>query len=124
MNYAVILAGGRGERFWPLSRGGHPKQLLEITSDKTMLQETIDRISDFIPIDRTLIVTGQNLKNPILEKVKVLKEKNLLIEPEVRNTCMAIGVAAVHLKKIDPSATMIVLPQTITSRPKRNFKKC
>ncbi len=109
MNYAVILAGGKGERFWPLSRLGHPKQLLEITSNKTMLQETIDRVSDFIPTDKTLIVTGENLKNIILEKIKVLKEKNLLIEPEVRNTCLAIGVAAVHLKNINPSATMIVL---------------
>lgn len=109
MNYAVILAGGKGERFWPLSRVGHPKQLLEITSNKTMLQETIDRVSDFIPIEKTLVVTGANLKEAILEKIKVLKEKNLLIEPEARNTCLAIGVAAVHLKKIDPSATMIVL---------------
>ena len=123
MNYAVILAGGKGERFWPLSRGGHPKQLLEITSDKTMLQETIDRISDLIPIDRTLIVTGQNLKSPILEKIKVLKEKNLLIEPEVRNTCMAIGVAAVHLKKIDPSATMIVLSSDHYIQTKEKLQK-
>jgi len=109
LNYAVILAGGKGERFWPLSRIGHPKQLLEITSNKTMLQETIDRVSDFIPIEKTLIVTGENLKEAILEKVKMLKEKNLVIEPEARNTCLAIGVAAVHLKKINPSATMIVL---------------
>lgn len=109
MNYAVILAGGKGERFWPLSRIGHPKQLLEITSNKTMLQETIDRVSDFIPIEKTLIVTGENLRKAILEKVKMLKEKNLVIEPDARNTCLAIGVAAVHLKKINPSATMIVL---------------
>jgi mannose-1-phosphate guanylyltransferase len=123
LNYAVILAGGKGERFWPLSRGGHPKQLLEITSDKTMLQETIDRISDLIPIERTLIVTGQNLKNPILEKNKVLKEKNLLVEPEVRNTCMAIGVAAVHLKQIDPQATMIVLSSDHYIQTKEKLQK-
>ncbi|HVP36857.1 MAG TPA: sugar phosphate nucleotidyltransferase [Terriglobales bacterium] len=123
MNYAVILAGGKGERFWPLSRGGHPKQLLEISSDKTMLQETIDRVSGFIPIERILIVTGQNLKSPILEKVKILKEKNLLIEPEIRNTCMAIGVAAVHLKKIDPSATMIVLSSDHYIQTKEKLQK-
>jgi len=123
LNYAVILAGGKGERFWPLSRGGHPKQLLEISSDKTMLQETIDRVSGFIPIERILIVTGQNLKSPILEKVKILKEKNLLIEPEIRNTCMAIGVAAVHLKKIDPSATMIVLSSDHYIQTKEKLQK-
>lgn len=123
MNYAVILAGGKGERFWPLSRVGHPKQLLEITSNKTMLQETIDRVSDFIPTDKTLIVTGENLKNIILEKIKVLKEKNLLIEPEVRNTCLAIGVAAVHLKNINPSATMIVLSSDHYIQNKEKLQK-
>ena len=123
MNYAVILAGGKGERFWPLSRVGHPKQLLEITSNKTMLQETIDRVSDFIPIEKTLIVTGENLKNAILERVKVLKEKNLVIEPEVRNTCLAIAVAAVHLKKINPSATMIVLSSDHYIQTKEKLQK-
>ncbi|MFH0931213.1 MAG: sugar phosphate nucleotidyltransferase [Candidatus Zixiibacteriota bacterium] len=123
MNYSVILAGGKGERFWPLSRVGHPKQLLEITSNKTMLQETIDRVSDFIPIEKTLIVTGENLKDIILEKVKVLKEKNLLIEPEVRNTCLAIGVAAVHLKNINPSATMVVLSSDHYIQNKEKLQK-
>jgi len=123
LNYAVILAGGKGERFWPLSRVGHPKQLLEITSNKTMLQETIDRVSDFIPIEKTLIVTGENLKDIILEKVKILKEKNLLIEPEVRNTCLAIGVAAVHLKNINPSATMIVLSSDHYIQSKEKLQK-
>ncbi len=123
MNYAVILAGGKGERFWPLSRVGHPKQLLQITSNKTMLQETIDRVSDFIPINKTLIVTGENLKSTILEKVKVLKEENLLAEPESRNTCLAIGVAAAHLKKIDPSATMIVLSSDHYIQTKEKLQK-
>ncbi len=123
MNYAVILAGGKGERFWPLSRVGRPKQLLEITSNKTMLQETIDRVSDFITIEKTLIVTGENLKDIILDKVKLLKENNLLIEPEVRNTCLAIGVAAVHLKNINPSATMIVLSSDHYIQSKEKLQK-
>ncbi|MDH4223889.1 MAG: sugar phosphate nucleotidyltransferase [candidate division Zixibacteria bacterium] len=123
MNYAVILAGGKGERFWPLSRMGHPKQLLEITSNKTMLQETIDRVGDFIPIDKTLIVTGANLKGIILEKVTILKEKNLIIEPEAKSTCLAIGVAAVHIKKINSSATMIVLSSDHFIQMKEKLQK-
>lgn len=123
MNYAVILAGGRGERFWPLSRTQHPKQLLHITSDKTMLQETIDRIVDFIPIERTIVVTGANIKDPILNSVTYLKEENLLVEPEGKNTCLAIGLAAVHLSKIDPEALMVVLSSDHYIEPKENLQK-
>ena len=123
MNYAVILAGGRGERFWPLSRTQHPKQLLHITSDKTMLQETIDRIKDFIPIERSLVVTGANIKDPILDNVTYLKEENLLVEPEGKNTCLAIGLAAVHLSKIDPEACMVVLSSDHYIEPKEKLQK-
>lgn len=109
MNYAVILAGGKGERFWPLSRTSHPKQLLQITSDKTMFQETLDRISGLIPIENTLVVAGTNIKELLLRNVPYLKEENLITEPESKNTCLAIGLAAVHIRRIDPDATMVVL---------------
>ena len=109
MNYAVILAGGKGERFWPLSRALHPKQLLQITSDKTMLQETIDRISDLIPIQNTLVVTGADIRELLMKNVTSLKEENIITEPESKNTCLAIGVAAVHIRKVNPEATMVVL---------------
>jgi len=123
LNYTVILAGGRGERFWPLSRTEHPKQLLHITSDKTMLQETIDRVKDQIPVERTLVVTGENIKKAILEKVSYLKEENLIVEPEMKNTCLAIGLAASHLKKIDPSATMVVLSSDHMIKPEEKLQK-
>lgn len=123
MNYAVILAGGRGERFWPLSRTEHPKQLLRITSEKTMLQETIDRVKDLIPVERTLVVTGENIKKVILERVGYLKEENLIVEPEMKNTCLAIGLAASHLVKIDPSATMVVLSSDHMIKPKEKLQK-
>jgi mannose-1-phosphate guanylyltransferase len=123
LNYIVILAGGRGERFWPLSRTEHPKQLLHIISDKTMLEETIDRVKDLIPVERTLVVTGENIKKFILEKVSYLTEENLIIEPEMKNTCLAIGLSAIHLKKIDPSATMVVLSSDHMIKPKENLQK-
>jgi mannose-1-phosphate guanylyltransferase len=107
--YGVILAGGRGERFWPLSRASRPKQLLKLISDKTMLQETIDRVLPLIPIEKVLVVTSEDMVQPILDEIKILKPENILPEPQGRNTCVAIGLAAEHLKKIDPGAVMVVL---------------
>ena len=123
MNYAVILAGGRGERFWPLSRTQHPKQLLHLISKKTMLQETIDRIKSFIPVERTKVVTGENLRKAILRQVDYLKEENLIVEPTMKNTCAAVGVAAVHLQKTDPDATMVVLSSDHIIRPQEKLLK-
>ena len=121
MIYAVILAGGKGERFWPISRSGFPKQLLKITSEKSMLQETIDRIQDFIPQKQTVIVTGSNIKSAILKGSPSLKEDNIIIEPQGRNTCLAIGLAAVYLKKKAPDATMAVLSCDHLIKPKERL---
>ena len=123
MNYAVILAGGRGERFWPLSRTQHPKQLLHLISRKTMLQETIDRIKDFIPVDRTRVVTGENIKKAILSQVDYLKEENLIVEPDMKNTCAAVGVAAIHIRRTDPDATMVVLSSDHVIKPQDQLLK-
>jgi mannose-1-phosphate guanylyltransferase len=107
--YGVILAGGKGERFWPLSRARRPKQLLRLISDKTMLQETIDRILPLIPIEKIFVVTSENMVQPILDEIQMLKPENILAEPQGRDTCPAIGLAAAHLKKIDSQAVMVVL---------------
>jgi mannose-1-phosphate guanylyltransferase len=123
LNYAVILAGGRGERFWPLSRTQHPKQLLHLISKKTMLQETIDRIKDFIPVERTKVVTGENIRKAILRQVDYLKAENLIVEPAMKNTCAAIGIAAIHLKKTDPDATMVVLSSDHIIKPREKLLK-
>ena len=88
-----------------------------------MLQETIDRVADLIPVERTLVVTGENIKKAILEKVSYLKEENLIVEPETKNTCLAVGLAAAHLKKIDPSATMLVLSSDHVIEPKEQLQK-
>jgi len=115
--YGIILAGGKGERFWPLSRQQRPKQFLKLTSDKTMLEETIDRVLPLIPFDDIRIVTGQSMSELIFENVPSVKENNLLTEPSGRNTCVAIGLAAVHLLKSDPEAIMVVLSADHLIRP-------
>lgn len=88
-----------------------------------MLEETIDRVKDLIPAERTLVVTGENIKKAILGRISYLKEENLIVEPEMKNTCLAIGLAAIHLKKIDPSATMVVLSSDHMIKPKEKLQK-
>ncbi|MCK4633187.1 MAG: mannose-1-phosphate guanylyltransferase, partial [candidate division Zixibacteria bacterium] len=112
-----ILAGGKGERFWPLSRISNPKQFLKLTSDRTMLEETIDRILPLIPIEQVRIVTGQSMRDFIFDNIDYLSEVHLLGEPVGRNTCTAIGLAAVHLQKTDPDAVMVVLSADHIIRP-------
>lgn len=117
MVYGVILAGGKGERFWPLSRADLPKQFLKLTSDKTMLQETIDRVLPLIPIENIRIVTSSEMRQFILDSRGNVKEENILCEPLGRNTCAAIGLAAAHLLKEDPDAVMVVLSADHLIRP-------
>jgi mannose-1-phosphate guanylyltransferase len=107
--YGVIMAGGKGERFWPLSSESRPKQLLAITSDRNMLQVTIDRISKMIPVNQMVIVAGGNIRDAILKKCERVKPENILVEPFGRNTCLAVAYAAIHLRKKDPDAVMVVL---------------
>ncbi len=117
MIHGVILAGGRGERFWPLSRQDKPKQFLKLTSDKTMLEETILRVKPLIPLERIHVVAAQSMRDLILSSAKYLGSKNLLTEPYPRNTCLAIGLAAVHLTVDDPEAVMVVLSADHLIRP-------
>ncbi len=117
MVYGVILAGGKGERFWPLSRADRPKQFLKLTSDKTMLQETIDRVLPLIPIENIRIVTSSQMCRFILDSMDNVNEENILCEPTGRNTCVAIGLAASHLLKDDRHAVMVVLSADHLIRP-------
>jgi len=113
----VILAGGKGERFWPLSRAERPKQFLRLTSDKTMLEETIERVMPLIPLENIRIVTSERMSQFILDSIDYIKEANILSEPAGRNTCLAIGLAAVHLRQSDPDAVMVVLSADHLIRP-------
>ncbi|MFH1686070.1 MAG: sugar phosphate nucleotidyltransferase [bacterium] len=117
MLYGIVLAGGRGERFWPLSRAARPKQFLRLTSDRIMLEETISRTLPLIPLDRVRIVTGESMANLVLQNIPSLKPAHLLTEPVGRNTCTAVGLAAVHVLAEDPDAILAVLSADHLIRP-------
>jgi len=112
MLYALILAGGKGERFWPLSRQLEPKQFLKVSQDKTLIQNTVSRIKKIVPSKRIYIVTNSTYTFEIqkqLSKFNIPKE-NIFLEPDGKNTAPAIGWVAAHLNKIDPESIMMVLP--------------
>ncbi|MFH0882677.1 MAG: mannose-1-phosphate guanylyltransferase [bacterium] len=110
MNYAVIMAGGKGTRFWPISTPERPKQLLSLFDGQTMIEATMKRVESIIPLQNQKIVTIPEQVPLIQQHVKGLDKINFLIEPFAKNTAPCIGLAAVTLMKQDPDAIMVVLP--------------
>ena len=108
--YCVIMAGGKGSRFWPRSRSALPKQLLDIFSDRTMIQETVQRIEGLVPAERIVIVTGREHAEAIYQQLPEIPRENILIEPIGRNTAPCICLAALWVEKKKPGAVMAVLP--------------
>ncbi len=108
---ALIMAGGKGERFWPRSRVNLPKQFLSLTDDgKTMIQLTVERISPIVDIEDVYIATNKNYKDLVMQQLPGIPEKNILCEPIGRNTAPCIGLGAVHVASKYDDAVMIVLP--------------
>lgn len=97
MLYAVIMAGGRGERFWPLSRSQKPKQFLPLLESRTMLQITVDRIKPLIPEDRIYVVANREYEKLVCEQLPELPPGNVILEPMGRNTAACIALAAVYI---------------------------
>ena len=108
--YSVILAGGVGKRFWPLSRKKHPKQLLDIVGNNSMLNLTIERLNTLSGLDHIFILTNREQAKMIMNQNPALTEDNFIIEPAGRNTAPAIGLAAMHLLSKDPNAIMGLFP--------------
>jgi len=115
---AVIMAGGKGERFWPLSREKFPKQLLSLIGKKSLLQETVDRLQPLISSQDILVVTRRSLARAIERQLPQIPRKNIISEPVGRNTAPCIGLAA---KMIKEDAVMVVLPADHIIKPRRKF---
>jgi len=109
MLYALIMAGGTGSRLWPRSRRDRPKQFLDITSHRTMLQETYERIVPLIPPERVFVITNNGYTSAVRSQLPDLPDANILGEPEGHGTAPAIGLGALVLRRLDPEAVMAVL---------------
>jgi mannose-1-phosphate guanylyltransferase len=107
--YVVILAGGRGERFWPISRKEKPKQVLPLLSSKTLLEDSVLRIKKLIVKHNLYIMCNQELRNSI-RRLKILKEAKIIAEPVSRNTAGPIALASALIKKESPHSIIVVLP--------------
>lgn len=123
--YAVIMAGGSGTRFWPLSREKMPKQLLKIGGQDTLIQQTVNRILPLIKKEDVFIVTHPGLADDIGRQLSAkftgAWDRNFILEPEAKNTAPALGLAALHLNRINPDSIMIVLAADHSIRKTDDF---
>lgn len=109
-DYALILAGGSGTRFWPLSRNTHPKQLLNLFGDQTLLNQTVARLEGLVPKENILVLTNSAQEAAVRAAGLGLPDENILAEPAKRDTAPAIALGVGWVAARDPSATMMVLP--------------
>ena len=119
---ALIMAGGKGSRFWPLSTEEKPKQFLNLIGEDTMIQMTINRIKPIIPIERIFVCTGEMYVDLVKEQLPELPERNIIVEPEGRNTAPCITLSAFVIKKYYEDATMVVLPSDHLINNKDEFR--
>ncbi len=117
--YGLILAGGRGTRFWPRSRRSRAKQVLPFFGERTLIQQTVDRLRPLLSPDRLWILTNDHLRDEILRQLPEIPKRQILAEPAQRNTAPAIGLAAHILQSIDSQAVMGVFPSDhVIGRPR------
>lgn len=110
MLFPVIMAGGSGTRFWPLSRRNKPKQFLALATERPLLVETAARLEGLATLKETFVVCGKVHAGPVAKLLKKLPKANVLVEPEARNTAPAIALACAHVAARDPKGVVVVLP--------------
>ena len=124
MLHPVIMAGGSGTRFWPASRKLTPKQLLSLVPGGTMIAQTAARLGDLAPPERCLVITNQQLVEPVREQLPQLPPESVVGEPAKRDTAPCIGLAALLVTQVagDPDATMVVMPADHVISPPEAFQ--
>lgn len=120
---ALIMAGGKGTRFWPLSTEEKPKQFLKLLGEDTMLQMSVKRLENLIPLERIFIVTGKRYMDLVKEQLPNLPHGNIIIEPVGKNTAPCIALSAFHISKIYEDATIAVLPSDHIIKDEESFLK-
>ena len=117
----LIMAGGKGERFWPLSTDERPKQFLKLLGNESMIQMTVERLLRLMPIDRIFVVTGEIYKDIVQEQLPDLPEANIILEPIGRNTAPCIALSAMYIKQFFKDAVIAVLPSDHLIRDDEGF---
>ncbi len=118
--HALILAGGRGTRFWPRSRKARAKQVLSFDGVRTLIQQTVDRLVEVLPAENIWVLTNDHLRAEIIRQLPNVPKRQILAEPAQRNTAPAIGLAAHLIGQQDPDAVMGVFPADhVITKPKR-----
>jgi mannose-1-phosphate guanylyltransferase len=123
-NYIVILAGGGGTRLWPKSRVKSPKQFLRLINNRTLFQETFERVKSLVQISNIYVVVASSLAQSIKKEVPSIPKENILVEPSPKNTAAAAGLAAVLIKQKDPSAIISTLAADHYIKETDKFLKC
>jgi mannose-1-phosphate guanylyltransferase len=123
MLHAMIMAGGGGTRFWPRSRSRRPKQFLTFSGDRTLLQGTVDRIAAQVPPERTWVITGEQYVAETRAQLPELPAENVIGEPAARDTAPCVGLGAAVIGKVDPDATIAVMPADHAIEPEQEFRR-
>ena len=110
-NYAIIMAGGVGSRFWPVSTADFPKQFHDMLgSGQTLIQKTFNRLAQSVPVENILVLTNSRYNDLVLNQLPLIKQHQILLEPAMRNTAPCILYASLKIKKQNPNAVMVVAP--------------
>ncbi len=123
MLHAMIMAGGGGTRFWPRSRVKRPKQFLKFSGDRTLLQGTVDRLAAQIPPERTWVITGEQYVAETRAQLPEVPASNIIGEPAARDTAPCVGLGAAVIGKVDPEATIAVMPADHAIEPVQEFRR-
>jgi mannose-1-phosphate guanylyltransferase len=121
MLHAVVMAGGSGTRFWPMSRRNRPKHLLPLFRSQSLLQQTVHRIARLVPSERTWVITGADHADEVRNQLRELPGLSIVVEPCRRDTAPCIGLAATLIVQRDPDATLVVMPADHVIDPAEEF---
>jgi mannose-1-phosphate guanylyltransferase len=121
--YAVVMAGGSGTRFWPLSRRRHPKQLLELFGRGSLLEQAVDRLHPLIPHKRIYVYTSEVIRSEVCRRLPQIPRQQIVAEPASRNNAPTLGVAAHEILRRDPAGLMVALPADQTIAKPAEFRR-
>src|SRR5438034_6263854 len=121
--FVIIMAGGRGERFWPVSREKTPKQLLALLGRKSFLQEAVDRVLPLVQLENILVITNEVQAPQVAKQLPKLPKQNIIAEPVGRDTCAAVTLGAAIVGARSTTAVMAVLPADHVIREEKKFQQ-